>query len=185
MSKSTVITLSFLTFLAAAILVVVGAYVSAYNYGNRTEKLLEAVYVNNQNVLAGYSLKVQEAAQIPAMYKDDLKEVVTSALSGRYGANGSQAIVQWIQEAQIPFDSSLYVKLQQIIVSGRNEFKNEQTRMIDVKRGYETSLGSLWAGFWLDVAGYPKIDLTKYQPVLAEDTAEIFERGKMAPIKLR
>jgi hypothetical protein len=163
----------------------IGSYISAANYGNRAEQELEAVWVNNQNVLGQYTLKIQEAAQVPSMYKDDLKEVVSAALSARYGADGSKAAFQWIKEHNPNVDSSLYTKLQQIIEAGRNEFQGAQTRLIDVKRTYVTNLGYVWGGFWLKLAGYPKVDLAKYKPVIAPDTAQVFERGVQDPILLR
>lgn len=163
----------------------IASYISAANYGNTAERQLDAIWSNNQNVLGQYTLKVQEAAQVPEMYKNDLKEVVTAAVQGRYGDSGSKAVVQWLKEANIPFDSKLYTNMQQIIEAGRNQFTTEQTRLIDVKRSYETNLGYVWRGFWLKMAGYPKIDLAKFKPVVAGDTARAFETGQQAPIKLR
>lgn len=176
-----IVLLSFATLIGLG----VATYVTSFNYGNEQTVLLETVYKNNQNVLGNYTTKIQEMAQVPEMYKNDLKDVVTSVMSARMGADGSKAVVQWFKEQNIPFDSSLYLKLQQTIEAGRNEFQREQTRMLDVRRGYETSLGYLWQGFWLKLAGYPKIPLDKYNPVVAPDTAKIFEDGKQAPIKLR
>jgi hypothetical protein len=69
--------------------------------------------------------------------------------------------------------------------AGRNEFQVNQTRLVDQKRIYETALGYVWKGFWLKLAGYPNIDLDKYKPVVAGDTAKAFETGIQAPIKLR
>lgn len=161
------------------------SYVSAYNYGNEQEVLIAKVWENNQNVLGQYTLKVQEMAQVPAMYKDDLKDVMTSAMTARMGEGGSKAVVQWFKEQNIPFDSSLYSKLQQVMEAGRNEFQREQTRLVDVKAEYQKNLGYLWRGMWLRIAGYPKLDLSKYQPVVAEDTRQIFKQGSQAPIKLR
>ena len=184
-SQGLIITLSVLTLLTIVVMVLAGSYVSAYNYGNRAERNLEAAWTNNQNVLGQYTLKIQELTQVPEMYKNDLKEVVAAAVTGRYGASGSKAVMQWLKEANIPFDSKLYVKLAQVIESGRNDFTREQTRLIDEKRAYETQLGYLWSGFWLKVAGYPKVDLSKYKPVVAGDTAQAFEKGVQAPIKLR
>jgi hypothetical protein len=170
-----------------ATLVLIGfvSYISAANYGNRAEKQLDAVWVDNQNVLAQYTLKVQEAAQIPEIYKNDLKEVVAAALQGRYGPDGSKGVFQWLKEANIPFDNAVYTKMMQIIEAGRNDFQKEQTRLIDVKRSYETELGYVWRGFWLRQAGYPTLDLAKYKPVLAADTARAFELGQQAPLQLR
>jgi hypothetical protein len=166
-------------------LTTIGSYISYANYGNRTEQNIKAAWTDNTNVLGQYTLKVQEAAQVPTMYKDDLKEVVTAALSARYGADGSKAVFQFIKENNVALDPQLYRKIQTIVEAGRNEFQMKQTYLIDQKRSYETALGNVWSGFWLGLAGYPKADLSKYNIVLASDTAEVFERGTQAPIKMR
>jgi hypothetical protein len=184
-STGMIVGLSLLAVVGIVVFTCASSYISAYNYGNRAERNIEAAWTNNQNVLGQYTLKVQELVQVPEMYKNDLKEVVTSALSARYGANGSKAVMNWLKESNIPFDSKLYVKMAQVIESGRNEFTREQTRLIDEKRAYETQLGYFWTGFWLRMAGYPKIDLAKFKPVVAGDTAATFEKGVQAPIKLR
>lgn len=166
--------------------VVIGSYVSAYNYGNRAENEIKAIWENNQNILAQYTQKVQEAAQVPGMMKDDVKEVVSAALSGRYGPDGSKAVFQWIQEQNPTVDAGLYRKIQQIIEAGRDEFKVSQTRLIDAKRAYSTNLGYLWKGLWMRIAGYPKINLDDYKAITNDYATKAFETGKEnGPIKLR
>lgn len=168
--------------------VVVGAYISAANYGNRAEVSLDKVWKNNQNILGQYTIKVQEIASVPEVYKNDLKEVIEAEMSGRYGKNGSAASMQWIKERSQNFDSTMYQKIQQVMEAGRNEFQTAQTRLIDEKAVYETELGriGLLSGkFWLNLAGYPKVDLTKYKPVVAKDTVQQFETGVGGPVKLR
>lgn len=161
------------------------SYVSAYNTGNRLEQQIRATYEDNQNVLAQYSNRVAEAAQIPAMQRDDLTAVVTAALDARYGEEGSQAMFQWIQEQNPSIDSTVYVQLQRIIESGRLDFQAAQTRLIDQKRVYETALGSFWQGTWMSVAGYPRIDLDNYNIVTNLRTEEAFGSGLEEPIQLR
>lgn len=162
------------------------AYVSANNYGATVEASLRASRDDNKNILAQYQQKVLEIAQVPAMYRDDFKAVVEGAVSGRYGADGSKAVVQWIKESNINFDSSLYIKLTETIQAGRKDFEIGQTRMIDIRRGYETNMGYMWRGFWLKIAGYPKINLKDYQPITTTNVEETFSRGKeLAPLKLR
>lgn len=180
-----IIVLGVVVMLIGAIAFFVAAYVSAANYGNEAENGLKATWSNNQNILGQYTLKVQEIASVPEMYKNDLKEVLAAEMSGRYGKEGSRANMQWIKEHAVNFDSSMYAKIQQVIEAGRNEFQNAQTRLIDQKQVYETNLGYVWKGFWLKLAGYPKIDLSIYKPVIAGDTAKAFETGVQAPIKLR
>ncbi len=161
-------------------------YINAYNYGNTMEKQLVAVRDNNKNIYAQYTQKVMEAAQVPAMYRDDVTKVVTAALEGRYGPEGSKATFQWLQEQNPTLDPAVYVKIQQLIEAGRNEFQNGQTRLIDVRRSYETSLGYFWQGTWLRIAGYPKVNLAEFKPVTTDQTERVFEAGKEAgPLKLR
>lgn len=170
---------------ATLVIGLLGFFISVYNYGNTMENKVAASYENLDNVLSQYSLKVQEVAQIPTMYKDDLKEVFTAAIEGRYGENGSQAVFQWIQEQNPNFDSSLYKNIQQIIDAGRTEFRNEQTQFIELKRQYKTALGTLITGSVLKFAGYPKTDLEKYKIISTEQTKREFESGIGSPLKVR
>lgn len=162
------------------------SYVSANNYGVQMEAQLKAKYDDNRNILAQYGQKISEMVQVPEMMKNDLKEVVTAAIEGRYGEDGSRATWQWIKEQNPTLDSSVYVNVQRAIEAGRDEFKNSQTGMLDIKRSYETSLGYFWKGLWLRIAGFPKVDLDKYQVISTDRANRAFETGKEdAPLKLR
>ena len=160
-------------------------WVQAANYGNRTEVEIKKIWSNNQNVLGQYTLKVQEIASVPDMYKEDLRKVMVDVMQARMGKDGSKALFQFFTEQNIPFDSSMYVKIQQVIEAGRNEFQNAQTRLIDVKANYEVQLGELPRSIFLSLTGYPKIDLDVYKPIVAADTHRAFETGVQAPVKLR
>lgn len=162
------------------------SYVSAYNYGNTMDKQLVAIKDNNKNIYANGTQKILEMVQVPTMYKDDLKEVITADIQGRYGKNGSQASMQWLKEHEVKLDPTLYIKIQQTVEGFRNEFQNNQTRMIDVKRSYSTAQGYLWQGFWLRLAGYPKVNMNDYNAITTDATESVFKTGKeVAPLKLR
>ena len=179
-------------YLIATLVVVIGiiaigatSYISAFNTGNRLENQIVATYEDNQNVLAQYGNRIAEAAQIPAMQRDDLAAVVTAALDARYGEEGSQAMFQFIQEQNPIIDSTVYTQLQRMIEAGRIDFASAQTRLIDQKRVYETALGSFWGGTWMRIAGYPSIDLDEYNIVVNARTIEAFETGQEEAIQLR
>jgi hypothetical protein len=161
------------------------SYISAYNTANRMERSIVATDENNRNILAQYGNRVAEAAQVPAMQRDDLTAVVTAALEGRYGEDGSRAVFQFIQEQNPQIDSTVYVQLQRMIEAGRIEFAAAQTKLVDQKRIYETSLGSFWQGTWMSVAGYPRIDLDEYQIVSTARADEAFQTGIEEPMQLR
>jgi hypothetical protein len=163
----------------------VGMYVTYANKGVQFETRLNATYDENKVVLNNYTTKVQEIAQVPDMFKNDLEDVIEATFQGRYGENGSQAVFQWIQEQNMSLDPMLYRQIQQVMEAGRNEFAASQKQLIDVKRNYEAALSYVWSGFWLDIAGYPKVDLDDFKIVTLGDVDQKFESGTDSVNQLR
>ena len=153
MKTGTIVGLGVIGSIGGAVVLATVSYISAANLGNRSEAGIKATWENNENILAQYGQKVQEAAQVPGMMTDDLRKVFTESNASRYGASGSTATMQWIKEQNPNLSPDLYIQIQRIIESGRNEFQQNQTRLVDQKRTYETNLGSVYTGFWLGVAG--------------------------------
>ena len=172
-------------FVAAVVATMFFYYVGVHNYAVSAEKEIVAAWEDNEQTLGQYTLKIQEMAQVPTMYKDDLKEVYTAAISGRYGEDGSQAMFQWLKEQNPNFDASMYTKLQQVMEAGRNEFKVKQTALIDRKRSYETNLDFFLKGRVLAFGGFPKIDLDDYKAITSRAAKTTFETGIDEGIKVR
>jgi uncharacterized protein (UPF0333 family) len=162
------------------------SYISNANLGNKLEVAIKAKYADNENIYANGTQKVMEIAQVPGMYAADLQKVVTAAIQGRYGPNGSQATMQWIKEAGVSLDPSMYTKIQQVIEAFRNEFQQSQTALLDRCRNYEELRGTVWTGMWLSFAGYPKRDIDKMCTIVSTDkAAKTFETKRDTGIQLR
>lgn len=162
------------------------SYVNAANFGNAKEQQLISIKENNRNKLAQYGQKVLEVAQVPEMYKKDMVDVATAAIQGRYGADGSRATFQFIKEQNPTLDPSMYKQIQQVIEAGRTDFQAGQTAMIDVRRQYQTALGTVWFGMWMRFAGYPKVNLADFDIVSTDLADKAFKNKKEdGPIKLR
>ncbi len=167
------------------IAIFVGQYTGAVAYGAKTENDIKATYANNQNILGQYTTKIGEMAQVPAMQRNDLMKVLEAAFSSRYGESGSQASMQWIKEAYPgTLSNALYENLQAEMASGRTEFQSNQTRLIDQKAKYETNLAYVFKGFWLKMAGYPKVNLDDYKVVVSSSARQSFETGIDDGVKL-
>ena len=162
----------------------IATYVHYANLGVRMENGIKAAYDDNKNVLGQYSLKVVETAKVTGKFADDLARVTSEALEGRYGENGSRAVFNWIQE-NYPgqLDASLYANVQRVIEAGRKDFEVKQRTLIDQKRVYQNQLDFVWSGFWLGVAGYPKIKLEDFKILTSEHAEESYKSGIEKPVE--
>lgn len=176
-----------LTYIAigAIALFVGGNYISAANYGNRTEQALLTKVENNQNIYAQGTQAVMEIAQVPDMYLDAVSRVTKDAIEGRYGENGSRAVFQMLQEQNPTLNPAMYDRIQAKILDFRNEFKTNQSEMLSMRQAYKTSLGNVWGGMWLKFAGYPKTDLKQFDIVTTEKAAQAFKTHRDTGIQLR
>lgn len=146
---------------------------------------IKAQYKQNQNNYDNFIKKVQETAQVPDMQRDDLEKLYKTAMTARYGSNGSKAMFQWLKEQNPTLDSAVYVQLQSIIDAGRTSFEADQKMLLDKKRVYEIELGVFPNNFIASFLGFPKLDLSKYDIVTSTETEEAFETKKSKPLQLR
>jgi len=173
-----------------AVVVIIGislfsTYASAVAYGTQQEQRLQATWDNNRQILGTYTTKIAEMAQVPGMARNDLQKVIEAGMSSRYGADGSKATMQWIHE-NYPgsVDPTLYRNIQTAMDAGRTDFSQNQKELLDEKREYQTHLGYLVQGFWLRSAGFPKVDLNKFNVVTSTAAEQSFKTGVDDGVKL-
>jgi hypothetical protein len=165
--------------------VVVIGFFNFGNTANQFEIAIKAQYKQNQNNYDNGWKEVMEKAQVPKMYTEQLKDLYKTAMTGRYGDSGSQALFQFLKEQNPSLDASLFRQIQQSIESFRKRFEAEQKSLIAKKQTYETYLYATYAGrFYNMIGGYPRIDLAAYDIVTSDKTQADFENKKAEPLNL-
>jgi len=162
-----------------------GSYVASTNNTCIVyEQRLQAQYTKNQNVYDSFWKTVKEVAQVPEKYAKDTKSLYEGVLKGRYGEKGSQAMFQFLREQNPTLDASLYKTIQNAMESGRRDFKNNQTILIDIKQEYQIYINSFPRVIVARGLGFPKIDLSKFDIVTSDQTEKAFETKKVDEIKI-
>lgn len=153
-------------------------YIKYANLGVASENAIETQYKANQNKLGQLSLKVKESLGVARVNNEELERIIRSSLEGRYGNDGEGAkqAMLWVQE-NYPgqYDPTLMVNVRQTILAGRTDFETAQNLLLDKVRVYKNQTEFFWSGFWLKMAGYPKIDFKKYDPVISKHAQKAFE----------
>lgn len=153
-------------------------YQSLHDGAVQTENQIELLSNKSENVLSTTTIKIRDAVGLNDSYTKSLKEVVTAAVEGRYGKDGSKATMQWIQEQNPVFDSKVIMKVHDLIDGGGSEFKISQDQVLEYCKPYKDQLDSLVKGWMLKAAGFPKKDLTKLCRVVSDtDSRAAFDTG--------
>lgn len=139
------------TGIIAIIVLIVGSSFFGYINSTRTEGIqkeagLVAQYQDNQNELSTYLLQFNETLGIADKQSEVLNAIILDAVKGRYdndtsleqGTGGS--MFSAISEAypDLTTTTETYSKVQDLVVSGRNAYKNKQSKLLDLIRDYNT-----------------------------------------------
>ena len=160
-------------------------WISFSNDANSYEVQIKNKYTDNQNVYDNGWKKVKEMAQVPTMQTQALADLYDKTMKGRYGAGGSKALFQFIQEQNPNLDQTTFVKIQRAVEDFHNEFQSNQTRLISIRQSYEQFLTATTSGrLYNNFSHYPHIDLDAYGIVTSDKTQTDFSKKKADELKL-
>ncbi|UYE98769.1 hypothetical protein XbC2_340 [Xanthomonas phage XbC2] len=182
MKLGTAIVLAVVAVLVLGFLGTVGMYTSTNNTANKFEANIKRLDLASQNQLSNYTMKVQEQAQIPAMYADDLQKTLKAYFEGR---NKDETYIRSFVQQNMPnLSPKMYETLMVTIDAGREAFKNAQNKKTDVCSDYEEYRGRIWTSTFLS-AKYPGNNIEKLCTIVTDDrTAKAFETHRQEVIKL-
>jgi hypothetical protein len=106
--------------------------------GAAKEANLSAQYSKDQNEYSNYGASVVESLGVAETKMDKVKELVVAYVSGRK-VEGSGKLVTAVAEAVPDLGSAaIYDKIVDAVIEGRKKFKDQQDKMLDAIRDYET-----------------------------------------------
>lgn len=115
---------------------------SVQRSGVNQEQALNAQYLNAQNELSTYISTFYETIDVAEVKTEALDEVLTSAITGRYDGDlelgGEGQLISALSEAY-PDLSGLdsYDEVIDVIRSGREGFRGQQEKLLDMLRRYD------------------------------------------------
>lgn len=158
----------------------IGVYtISVRNNFVNLEERLDAKNEDTKNVYASISNSLKTEGLAVEKYNDTVIKAIEAAISGRYGKDGSQAAMQWIQENNPTIDPSITQKLMAVIEANYQKFETAQTEKLDIVREYKTQLRVFPNNIVAGVFNYPTKDLSKIGKVITNAaTNKAFESGE-------
>lgn len=143
------------TFIWALAAVAILATFTFFSYVSKNDKevTMREQIVTQQSVCGANFDKmfktISGIAQVSTQYmtqsKEAFKEIYTPLIEGRYqdkNGNQEQVLMKWIQESNPQFDMAaakdLYIKVQQAVETCRNEFFNEQKKLLAYHQAHST-----------------------------------------------
>lgn len=116
------------------------------NEGIARETQMVAQYKDNQNILSTYIVTFNETLGIADRQSEKLNNILLDAVKGRYdndtslqpGTGGQMFSAITEAYPDLTATSEIYSKVLDQVNSGRNEYKNAQSKLLDLIREYNT-----------------------------------------------
>lgn len=139
------------------------------------ENRIEAQHTANKSNYDAMWKKFKEMTQVTDLQAEQFKDVYTDLIAGRNQDQG--LLFKMVQEQNPTLSPEVYNNLQREIASSRNVFDNNQKKVIDIVREYNTRIDT-GSGFIFNfIFNFKKIDPNKYI-VTSERTDKAFETNK-------
>lgn len=137
MKKGTIIGLGVIGIIILAICLFVGTMFSQRNRAVELEEQINSQLVANKSEYDNMWKKFKELAQVTDQQAEHFKEVYTDMITGRYEGDENN-LMKMIKEDNPQLSSEVYTQLQREISAGRNTFNNNQKKISDLIREYNT-----------------------------------------------
>ena len=120
---------------------------------------------------------IETQAQVPSQYKEDFLEIYQTMMEGRYGEDDGNVVFKWINEANPQYTPELYSKLMVSIEANRNEFFQEQKKLISAKQEHDNFRMKLKI-FPVSILYFGTVDEVQITTITSQKTVDVYKTGK-------
>lgn len=146
------------------------------------ENRIEAQHTANKSNYDSMWKKFKEMTQVTDIQAEQFKDVYTDLIEGRY--QDSNLLFKMVNEQNPTLSPEVYNNLQREIASSRNVFDNNQKKLIDIVREYNTRIDTGRGFIFNMIFNFQHIDPNSYI-VTSDRTDEAFQTNKDDVIDLR
>jgi len=177
MSPKTVISLTGSVAIVLIIAIAIGIMYMSYNNKEvRLKNQFNAVQVDNQNQFDNMWKKISQVTQVTKSERDSVERIIKGYAS-EHSTKG--AFINAVREMLPNIDSKTWLNLQNIVVSSRDRFTGNQTKLLDIKREHDNLLQTMPSSWF--VGGREQL---KAVIVTSDKTEDAFNTGKDNDVKL-
>lgn len=153
---------------------------SHYTKANSLEEKIEAQYQSNQVYYDNMWKSFKEMAQVTDLQAEQMKDVYTSAIKGRYEDDAT--LIKMVKEDNPKMDDNMYSRLENHIATSRSDFANKQKVLTDIISQYNAYIRN--KPIMKMISGKETKDSSKYVTTSSE-TQNAFKSGEDDEINIR
>jgi hypothetical protein len=143
---------------------------------------VEAQHISNKSNYDSMWKKFKEMTQVTELQAEQFKDLYTGLIEGRNQDTG--LLFKMVQEQNPTLSPDVYTNLQLEIASSRNVFDNNQKKVIDIIREYNTRINTGTGFIFNIIFNYQKLDANDFI-VTSDRTQEAFDNKKDDVIDLK
>ncbi len=148
MNKSLIAVLIVAVLVGLLCVVLFGMYASYNNTEVALRKQVEAKQKDNENVFDNFWKKLQEVGGIPDRERATAKAMFVEYAAARTSKDEGH-MMAWVQENIPKADPALYQNLMNTISSSRDDWRANQTRLLDMNRERNTLIEQIPARWFI------------------------------------
>jgi hypothetical protein len=113
-------------------MIILMVFIMNISYQNSYERIDEDILAHYKKIESSYEKQsriILQQAGILNKYSTDFKDIYKGMMQGRYGKDGSKAMMQWIKEQNPSIDASVYKKLMTTVEAQKTTFDRLQAQL--------------------------------------------------------